>query len=67
MNNIFEIRAAALQEAYTYFDSHIRILPKTNNGHFDEGSSGFVDNDVDAFRHAYVSAVFAHEIGGTSR
>lgn len=66
MNNIFEIRDAALQEAYTYFDLHIRALPKTNNGHFDEGSGGFVDNDVDAFRHAYVSAVFAHEIGVNS-
>jgi hypothetical protein len=63
MNNIFEIRATALQEAYIYFDHYIRTLPKTKSGGFDEGGIGFVDNDVDAFRHAYVSAVFAHELG----
>ncbi len=50
----FEARA----EAYEYFDKNIRPLPKDRNGKVDPKARGLVDNDIDAFRHAYVSGVF---------
>lgn len=45
----------ATKEAYIYFDKKIRPLPKDENDQIDTTASGCVDNDVDAFRHAYVS------------
>lgn len=51
----------ATKEAYIYFDTKIRPLPKDENGQIDATASGLVDNDVDAFRHAYVSGVFTQE------
>lgn len=50
-------------ESYLYFDSHIRKLPKRSDGSIDTMQPGFSDNDVDAFRHTYVSGVFTHEYG----
>jgi hypothetical protein len=55
------LRDEARDEAYAYFDLHIRRLPKNAEGHIDETAHGFDDNDVDAFRHAYVSGVFTQE------
>jgi hypothetical protein len=48
-------------EAYEYFVKNIRPLPKNQNGKIDPSQIGFQDNDVDAFRHAYVSGVFTQE------
>lgn len=48
-------------EAYKYFDLNIRKLPKDSSGEIDETAPGFSSNDVDAFRHAYVSGVFTQE------
>lgn len=50
-------------EAYEYFDHHIRRLPKRKDGRLDARARGLEDNDVDAFRHAYVSGVFTQEYG----
>ena len=55
------LRNEAEMEANMYFDRNIRGLPKKPDGSIDTLSPGFVDNDVDAFRHAYVSGVFARE------
>ncbi len=52
------IKDEAQAEAYEYFDNHIRKLPKAPDGKIDGAAPGFQDNDVDAFRHAYVSGVF---------
>jgi hypothetical protein len=52
------IKACAGNEAYEYFHEHIRPLPKTKDGHWDFETKEFHNNDVDAFRHAYVSGVF---------
>jgi len=65
MLNIFKLKNEALDEAYEYFDKNIRILPKRKDGKVNMFSNGLVDNDVDAFRHAYVSGVFANELGVT--
>lgn len=53
----------AEMEGYHYFDKHIRNLPKNVDGTINTLASGFGDNDVDAFRHAYVSGVFTQEYG----
>ena len=58
---IFDLKIEALQEAYIYFDKNIRVLPKDQDDNIDESQVGFVDNDVDAFRHAYVSGVYTQE------
>ena len=52
-------------EGYRYFDANIRQLPKKSDGTFNESNLIFVNSDVDAFRHAYVSAIFTHEYGPT--
>lgn len=57
------LKKQACLEAYEYFHKYIRPLPKDVEGKFDEFSGLFMDNDVDAFRHAYVSGRFTHEYG----
>ena len=56
-----KLRNEARDEGYRYFDKHIRNLPKNSNGSFNELAYGYHNNDVDAFRHAYVSGVFTQE------
>ena len=62
MINVFELKDEALDEAYEYFDKNIRSLPKNKDGEVDQFARGLVNNDVDAFRHAYVSGVFTKEL-----
>ncbi len=45
-------------EAYEYFDRSIRRLPRGRDGKIKTVGVGLDDNDVDAFRHSYVSGVF---------
>jgi hypothetical protein len=63
MRNPFELLETAEKESYIYFDKHVRELPKRSDGSIDKDRPGFHDNDVDAFRHAYVSGIFAMEYG----
>ncbi len=60
---LFPLKEEARREAYIYFDTHIRRLPRNKDGDFNLLSPGFDDNDVDAFRHAYVSGAFTQEFG----
>lgn len=53
-------------EAYEFFDKNIRRLPRDGTGKIDFSRGGFQHNDVDAFRHAYVSGVFAQEYNETA-
>ena len=57
------LRNEAEMEAYKYFDCSIRALPKNPDGSINTLAPGFFDNDVDAFRHAYVSGIFTREFG----
>ena len=57
------LRDEACTEAYEYFDQNIRPLERNSNGRIDETAYGLHNNDVDAFRHAYVSGVFTQEYG----
>lgn len=61
INPFIPLRDEALNEAYVYFDRHIRPLPKRSDGRINRKARGLEDNDVDAFRHAYVSGVFTQE------
>ena len=55
------LKNEALNDAYDYFDREIRKLPRDDNGRIDHNAFGLADNDVDAFRHAYVSAIMTIE------
>lgn len=54
----FSLKDEARDEVYEYFDKNIRPLTKDPSGKIDPKAFGLADNDVDAFRHAYVSGVF---------
>ncbi len=56
--NPYYLYYEAEAEAYAYFDKNIRPLIKKSDGTVDPTAWGLADNDVDAFRHAYVSGVF---------
>lgn len=58
---IYLLKDEARIEIYEYIHNNVRKLPKKPNGDFDEWSDGFVNNDVDALRHAYVSGVYTIE------
>ncbi len=58
-----QLKEKARKEAYVSFDIHIRRLPKHKSGQLNLLAHGFDDNDVDAFRHAYVSGVFTQDYG----
>jgi len=66
MSAPWTLRDEAELEAYRYFDKNIRELPKNRDGTINPSASGFHDNDVDAFRHAYVSGVFTQEYSETA-
>lgn len=63
LNPFEELMEEARREAYVYFDAHIRRLPRDKDGKMEMFGPGFDDNDVDAFRHAYVSGVFTQVYG----
>ena len=54
-----KLRNEACTESYEYFDKNIRPLEKNPDGSINERAHGLHNNDVDAFRHAYVSGVFS--------
>lgn len=56
-----KLKDEACKEAYEYFDLHIRKLPRRKDGQINPFGPRLDDNDVDAFRHAYVSGVFTQE------
>ena len=60
MKKLKQIQKEAEYEAYQYFHDNIRPLPKTKDGNWDFKTGMFVNNDVDAFRHAYVSGRFTN-------
>ncbi len=59
----WNLKNEAELQSYQYFDKLVRTLPRKKNGDFD--SAQFGDNDVDAFRHAFVSGIFVHEYSST--
>ena len=50
-------------ESYEYFHDKIRKFPTNPDGSINYRKAKLQNNDVDAFRHAYVSGVFAQRYG----
>lgn len=63
MSNILDLKDDAKIEIYNYIDLNLRKLPRNEHGNFDEIQNGYVDNDVDALRHAYVSGIYTIQYG----
>ena len=57
VNKLKKILKEAENKAYLYIHKNIRPLPKTAEGNWDFKTGEFINNDVDAFRHAYVSGI----------
>lgn len=55
---IYTLKDEAQSELYSWLDKESRQLPKNSDGTINEFAEGFVDNDIDALRHAYVSGVY---------
>lgn len=63
MHPFYRLKASAKLEIYKYIDENIRRLPKDKDGNFDEFQNGYWNNDVDALRHSYVSAIYTFKYG----
>lgn len=63
LNPFDDLFEESRREAYEYFDRNIRSLPRKSDGADNPNAPGLDDNDVDAFRHAYVSGVFTQVYG----
>ncbi|MBU6140980.1 MAG: hypothetical protein KGP29_05470, partial [Proteobacteria bacterium] len=63
MTSIISLKNRYEKEAYIYFDQSIRSIPKREDGTFIIDADTAHNNDLDAFRHAYVSARFTQEYG----
>lgn len=57
-NEVIALKKEATQEAYDYFQENIHSFERT-----DKGRLKAHNNDVDAFRHAYISDVMTQEYG----
>lgn len=60
---IWDLQFDSRDELYVMIDKHHRGMPKGADGNIDPWAHGLVDNDIDALRHAYVSAVYVMEYG----
>ena len=58
---ILDLRLDARDELYLLIDKHYRPMPKDGTGKIDPEARGLADNDIDALRHSYVSAVYVIE------
>jgi hypothetical protein len=58
---IWDLKADARDELYLLIDKHFKPMPKDANGKIDPKAHGLADNDIDALRHSYVSAVYVIE------
>jgi hypothetical protein len=60
---IWDLQYEARDELYTMLDKNYKKMPKDKDGKIDPTAYGLVDNDIDALRHSYVSAVYVIEYG----
>ncbi len=58
---IWDLKADARDELYLLIDKHYKPMPKDANGKINPKTHGLSDNDIDALRHSYVSAVYVIE------
>lgn len=60
---IYDLRFDARDEVYEFIEKYYRPLPKNADGTINVRAHGLGDNDIDALRHSYVSAVYVIEYG----
>jgi hypothetical protein len=60
---IYDLRFDARDEVYTFIDKYYKPMPKNPDGTINVRARGLADNDIDALRHSYVSAVYVIEYG----
>lgn len=58
---IWDLQFDARDELYLMIDKHYRPMPKDTDGKINPQAHGLADNDIDALRHSYVSAVYVIE------
>lgn len=58
---IWDLQFDARDELYLLIDKHYKIMQKDSNGKINPQALGLADNDIDALRHSYVSAVYVIE------
>jgi hypothetical protein len=58
---ILDLRLDARDELYLMIDKYYRSMPKDATGKIDPEARGLAENDIDALRHSYVSAVYVIE------
>ncbi len=60
---VYDLRFDARDEVYTFIDKYYKPMPKKPDGTINVRARGLADNDIDALRHSYVSAVYVIEYG----
>ncbi len=60
---IWDLQFDARDELYLMIDKHYRPMPKDAQGNINLWAHGLLDNDIDALRHSYASAVYVIEYG----
>lgn len=61
MTKIYTLKNEAQNQLYEWLDKEHRPMPKKVDGSIDPYGPGLVDNEIDAFRHAFVSGVYTIE------
>ncbi|MFA6238825.1 MAG: hypothetical protein WC635_15925 [Bacteriovorax sp.] len=61
-----DLKEEVTAEVYNFIDKYYKKLPRNKDGRIDGIGKDFLDNDVDALRHAYASGVFTQEYGETA-
>lgn len=60
---VYDLRFDARDEVYEFIDKYYKSMPKISDGTINVRAHGLADNDIDAFRHSYVSGVYTMEYG----
>ncbi|MBL7665307.1 MAG: hypothetical protein JNM93_09245 [Bacteriovoracaceae bacterium] len=58
---VWDLRFDARDELYLMIDKHYKKLPRNSDGTIKDEHPSYNDNDIDALRHSYVSAVYVLE------
>jgi hypothetical protein len=61
--NPLSLMKDAEKETYVFINKYYKKLPMNNDGTFNKSTGEFVNNDIDAIRHSFVSGIFSQEYG----
>lgn len=57
---IWDLKSEARDELYIMIDKHYRKMPRNRDGSIKGIDPSYNENDIDALRHSYVSAVYVN-------